>query len=164
MMSTATTWTTEFDTAGQVVFPQRRNRLLVRLAIGVVLLGNSIWSNIEHIRDDDMSGALGVLRVTALAAFVYIVGLTLWQLITRRPVVTVDAAGIKAGLTKRSLGWHQISRIDDPAGMSPFTTVQLHTTDRLSRALHISKDNVLELTELSPWLRTLQARHLTHDT
>jgi hypothetical protein len=164
-MSTATTWTAEFDTAGQVIFPQRRNRLLVRLGVGVVLLVNSIWSNIEHIRDDDMSGALGVLRVTALAAFVYIVGLTLWQLITRRPVVTVDATGIKVGRTKRGgLDWHQISRIDDPTGMSPFTTVQLHPTDRLSRALHISKDNVLELTELSPWLRTLQARHLTHDT
>lgn len=95
----AAAWTTELETSGQVIFPQRRNRLLVRLAVGLLLLGNSVWSTVEHILDDDMAGVMGVLRLTSLSAFVFLVAWTGWQLITRRPVVTVDAAGIKVGRT-----------------------------------------------------------------
>ena len=110
----AETWTSELESKGSVVFRPRRGRLALRLAGFALLMVLSAWSNLDHLRADDVSGMLGVLRITALAAFVYGTGLTLWQLITNRPVVRVDADGITRG---RSLRWSGITSIDDPAGL-----------------------------------------------
>jgi hypothetical protein len=154
-MSTATTWTSEYETTGRVVFPQRRSRLLIRGVVGLVLVANSIWTIVDHVRDDDMGGAMGVLRLTALAAFLYLVGLTGWQLITRRPVVTIDRAGITLG-SKGRLHWNEISRIGDPSGLPGLRTIQIQPVDRRANAnLGIPQDNVLELAELSDWIRAL---------
>ncbi|TWD73367.1 hypothetical protein FB561_7256 [Kribbella amoyensis] len=153
-MSPAGTWTAEFEASGRVVFPPRRNRLLIRLALVLVLFGNSLWSNLEHLRADDVSGALGILRITALAAFAYLVGLTVWQLATGRPVVTIDGTGISRGDRTR-LGWHQIARIDEPSGLPGLRTVQVHPTERSAGPVGIPQDNVLELGELARWLRTV---------
>jgi hypothetical protein len=158
-MSTATTWTTEFETSGQVVFPQRLSRLLIRGAIGVVLMSSSLWTIAERIRADDMGGTMGVLRLTALSAFIYLVGVTAWQLATRRPVVTINGDGIAVGKKMGKLTWDKIARIDDPSGIPGIRTVQIQPVDRHgSTALGIPQDNVLELAELSQWLRTLHAR------
>jgi hypothetical protein len=154
-MSTAS-WTDEFETSGRVVFPQRRNRLLIRLAVGVLLFGNSLWTIVTHIRDNDMGGAMGVLRLTAFAAFVYLVAVTAWQLITRRPAVTIDRAGITFGKKLGKLPWDQIAGINDPSGIRGFRSIQVQPVDRWrASSLGISQDNVLELTELTHWLRTL---------
>lgn len=80
----AEAWTAELESRGSVDFPPRRGRLAVRLAGFGLLMLLSAWTNLEHLRNDDMAGTLGVLRVTALAAFVYGTGLTLWQLITNK--------------------------------------------------------------------------------
>ncbi|MEV8375412.1 hypothetical protein AB0P21_21940 [Kribbella sp. NPDC056861] len=156
-MSTADAWSAELESSGQVVFPQRRKRLWIRAAIGAVLLGNSLWSLIAHIRDDEMDGLFGVLRVTSLAAFAFIVAMTAWQLITRRPMVTVDQAGIRVGKNgKHGYAWHQIARIDDPSGPPGGRTIQIQPIDRHRLSpFGISQDNVLELADLATWLRTL---------
>ena len=75
-MSTAATWTSEYETTGRVVFPQRRSRLLIRLVFFALLMAASLVSNVQHLRAGDVSGTLGVLRLTALAGFVCVVGLT----------------------------------------------------------------------------------------
>jgi hypothetical protein len=152
----ADTWSAELESKGSVVFPPRRGRLAVRLAGFALLMLLSAWTNLDHLRNDDISGALGVLRLTALAAFVYGTGITLWQLITNRPVVTVDAEGITRG---RSLRWSGITSIDDPAGMPGLRAVQVRPADRRTRPLSISQDNVPDLDALTPWLRSLHARH-----
>jgi hypothetical protein len=151
----AEAWTSELESKGSVVFQPRRSRLSVRLAVFGLLMLLSAWTNLDHLRADDVSGTLGVLRVTALAAFVYGTGLTLWQLITSRPAITVDAVGITRG---RSLRWSGITSIDDPSGLPGARAVQVRPTDRRTRPIAIPQDNVPELNELATWLRTLHAQ------
>jgi hypothetical protein len=152
----ADTWTAELESKGSVVFPPRRGRLVVRLIGFGLLMVLSAWTNLDHLRNDDISGALGVLRLTALAAFVYGTGLTLWQLMTRKPAVTIDAEGISRG---RSLRWSGITSIDDPAGLPGIRTVQIRPVDRRTRPLTIGQDNVEDLDAFTPWLRSLHNLH-----
>jgi hypothetical protein len=149
------TWNAELESKGSVVFLPRRGRLMIRLVGFGLLMVLSAWSNLDHLRADDVSGTLGVLRLTALAAFVYGTGLTVWQLITNRPAVTVDAAGITRG---RSLRWSLIATIDDPAGFPGACTIQVRPTNRRTRPITIPQDNVEDLNDLAPWLRTLHAQ------
>lgn len=155
-MVSAETWTSELESKGSVVFPLRRGRLTIRLAGFGLLMVLSAWTNVDHIRAGEMSGTLGVLRLTALAAFVYGTGLTTWQLITNRPVVKVDADGISRG---RSLRWSGITSIDDPAGLPGVRTVQVRPADRRTRPISIPQDNVEDLDALTPWLRSLHDQH-----
>jgi hypothetical protein len=152
----ADTWSAELESKGSVAFPPRRGRLVVRLAGFGLLMLLSAWTNLDHLRNDDISGTLGVLRLTALAAFIYGTGLTAWQLITNRPVVTVDAEGITRG---RRLGWSGITSIEDPAGLPGIRTVQIRPADRRTRPISIPQDNVEDLEALTPWLRSLLDQH-----
>lgn len=152
----AETWTSELESKGSVVFRPRRGRLALRLAGFALLMVLSAWSNLDHVRDGDVSGLLGVLRITALAAFVYGTGLTLWQLITSRPVVRVDADGISRG---RSLRWSGITSIDDPSGIPGFRTVLIRPVNPRTRPISIPQDNVGDLDTLTPWLRSLLDQH-----
>ncbi len=152
----AETWSAELESKGSVVFPPRRGRLAIRLAGFALLMVMSAWTNLDHLRNDDISGTLGVLRLTALAAFVYGTGLTLWQLVTNRPVVKVDADGITRG---RSLRWSGITSIDGPAGLPGIRTVQIRPADRRTRPISIPQDNVEDLDALTPWLRSLHNQH-----
>ena len=156
MTVSAETWTSELESKGSVEFPPRRGRLVLRLAGFGLLMVLSAWTNLDHFRANDVSGALGVLRLTALAAFVYGTGLTVWQLVTNRPVITVDADGITRG---RSLRWSGITSIDDPAGLPGIRTVQIRPADRRTRPITIPQDNVEDLNALTPWLRALLDQH-----
>jgi hypothetical protein len=159
------TWAAEFEAKGAVVFPQRRSRLVIRLVAFLVLVGNSIWTIVDHIQRDDMSGAIGVLRVTALAGFVAVAAYTVWQLITRRPVVRVGRDGITIDRNRDQgpLAWNQIERIADPSGVPGFLSIQVHPVQRLASRFEIRQDNVLELAELTQWLRTLHRQHHSTD-
>ncbi|NUR99953.1 MAG: hypothetical protein HOV67_32435 [Kribbellaceae bacterium] len=150
-------WTSEFETKGSVDFPPRRGRLMVRLVGFGLLMLLSVWTNVDHLRADGVSGALGVLRLTALAAFIYVTGLTAWQLATNRPVVTVNAEGITRG---RSLPWSRITSIDEPTGLPLARAVQVRPADRRTRPISISQDHVEDLDALTPWLRSLHQQHL----
>ena len=154
-MSTADAWSAELESKGSVVFLPRRGRLAIRLAGFGLLMVLSAWTNLDHLRADDVSGTLGVLRLTALAAFVYGTGLTVWQLITNRPAVTIDEAGITRG---RSLRWSLIATIDDPAGLPGARTIQVRPTNRRTRPITIPQDNALDLNALATWLRALHAQ------
>jgi len=156
MTVSAEAWTSELESKGSVVFLPRRGRLVLRLAGFGLLMVLSAWTNVDHFRADDVSGALGVLRLTALAAFVYGTGLTVWQLVAQRPVVRIDAHGITRG---RSLRWSGITSIDDPAGLPGIRAVQVRPTDRRTRPITISQDNVEDLAALTPWLRALLDQH-----
>jgi hypothetical protein len=161
----ADTWTAEFESTGAVVFPQRRSRLLIRLAFCLVLVGNSLWTIVDHVRSNDMSGAIGVLRVTALAGFVAVAAYTAWQLITQRPTITIDRDGItiEGNRDKRPLAWSQIARISEPAGVPGFHSILVHPVEPAVTRFEIRQDNVRELAELSQWLRTLHRRHQAPD-
>ncbi|HZX02642.1 hypothetical protein [Kribbella sp.] len=156
----AEAWSDELESKGSVDFPPRRGRLWVRLIGFGLLMVLSVWTNVDHLRTDGVSGALGVLRLTALAAFVYGTALTGWQLVTNRPVVTVNAEGITRG---RSLPWSGITSIDEPTGVPFARAVQVRPADRRTRPISISQDNVEDLDSLAPWLRALHAEHRSAD-
>ncbi|TDU91454.1 hypothetical protein EV138_5060 [Kribbella voronezhensis] len=157
-MSTADAWSAEFEKAERVVFPQRRDRLAIRLAVFVLLLAMSVWSNVDHVLHGDVSGAVGVLRITALVGFLAVVALTTFQLITRRPTITVDRTGIHVDRrTAGFLPWPEIAHIDDPSGLPGLRTIQVHPIDG-STALGIPQDNARDLSELATWLRTVHAQ------
>jgi hypothetical protein len=150
------TWTSELESKGSVVFAPRRGRLAVRLAGFGLLMVLSAWTNVDHLRADGISGALGVLRLTALAAFVYGTGLTVYQLVANRPVITVDSEGITRG---RSLRWSAITSIDEPSGWPLARAVQVNPADRRTRPISIPQDNVEDLEALARWLRELLEEH-----
>lgn len=150
------TWSSQLESKGRVVFLPRRGRLMLRLAGFAVLLALSVWTNLDHVRADDMSGSLAIFRLTALAAFVYGTAWTLWQLLAHRPVVTIDADGITRG---QSLQWSGINRIEDPAGVPGFRTILIRPADRRARPISIPQDNVEDLDALTPWLRSLLDQH-----
>jgi hypothetical protein len=152
----ADAWSRELESTGRVDFRPRRSRLVVRLVGFGFLMVLSVWTNVEHLRADGLSDTLGVLRLTALAAFVYGTGWSAWQLITGRPLIRVDAEGITRG---RNLRWSGITRIDDPAGWPLARTVQVHPVDRRARPIAIPQDHVEDLDALTPWLRSLHAQH-----
>jgi hypothetical protein len=149
-------WTSELESKGSVDFRPRRGRLVVRLVGFGLLMVLSTWTNYDHLRADGVSGTLGVLRLTALAAFVYGTGLTAWQLITNRPVITVDAEGITRG---RSLRWSGITSIGEPSGWPLARAVQVTPADRRTRPISIPQDHVEDLDALTPWLRSLHERY-----
>ncbi len=152
----ADVWNTQLDEDGRVVFPPRRGRLYLRLtAFGLLMLASAA-TNLDHLRTDGISGTLGVLRLTALAAFIYGTGLTVFQLIANRPVVTIDAEGITRG---RRLPWSGIAKIDEPTGFTGARSFQVHPADRRTRPLRISLDNVEELDAFAHWLRSVQTRY-----
>ncbi|MEU0094712.1 hypothetical protein [Kribbella sp. NPDC006257] len=158
-MSTADAWSAELESKGSVVFLPRRSRLAIRLAGFGLLMVLSAWTNLDHLRADGMSSTLAVLRLTALAAFVYGTGLTVWQLITNRPAVTVDEAGITRG---RTLPWSLIATIEDPTGLPGARTIQIRPTNPRTRPLTIPQDNTPNLPALASWLRTLHAHHTSN--
>ncbi|MGW6280110.1 hypothetical protein [Kribbella sp. NPDC055071] len=149
-------WSSQLESSGRVVFRPRRLRLVVRLIGFALLMALSVWTNVDHFRSGEASGPLGVFRLTALAAFVYGTGLTLWQLIANKPVVTIDADGITRG---RSLPWSGITKIDDPSGVPGFRAVLVQPVDRRTRPISIPQDNVDNLDDLTPWLRSLLDEH-----
>ncbi|MEV6417470.1 hypothetical protein [Kribbella sp. NPDC051718] len=112
-----------------------------------------------------MGGIIAVLRITSLGAFAYFLVLTGWQLITRRPTMTVSRTGVQIG--KTSIAWPQIARIDDPP-IGTFVpgsrSIQLQPVDRYgSRALAITHEYALDLINLAAWLRTLHTQQ-SHPT
>ncbi|TDD43674.1 hypothetical protein E1263_41475 [Kribbella antibiotica] len=155
-MPPADAWNTALDEAGRVVFPPRRGRLYLRLAaFGLVTIA-SLATNLDHLRADGITGTIGVLRLTALAAFVYGTVLTLVQLIANKPVVTIDAEGITRG---RRLPWSGIAQIDEPTGFTGARSIQVRPVDRRTRPIRISLDNVEELDAFAHWIRSVQTRY-----
>jgi hypothetical protein len=105
----ASGWTAESESRGVMRFPQRRRRLLVRLALVCLLFANSLWSFVDDLRLNSFGGTdffRGLTVIFVLAA----AGLTLWQLVTGRPVLTVDRSGISLGRHQRRsrLQWNEI--------------------------------------------------------
>ncbi|WP_427889409.1 hypothetical protein ACQHIV_39315 [Kribbella sp. GL6] len=57
-------------------------------------------------------GGLRVLAIVVTAAVLVGVCVSGWQLVTLRPVLTVDAAGVRVG-RRRFVAWHEIAGITE---------------------------------------------------
>jgi hypothetical protein len=115
------------------VFPVRRRPAIVRLLIVVVVFGANPAVSLA-INLHDGWGEVGP-RLVSFAASLNFVGLCIWQLVTRRPVLIVDQDGIRFG-RRKFMPWTDLGTIGTPtargsSGCSPSsrTTSGPNTSD-----------------------------------
>jgi hypothetical protein len=149
----ASGWTAELESTGVVRFPQRRRRLLVRLALVCLLFANSLWSFVDDWRLNSFGGT-DFFRGLTVIFFVAAAGLTLWQLVTGRPVLTADRNGISLGRHQRPsrLQWNEIGKIADP-GIPGLRSVQILPLNVWAAGFAVGQDNVKDLDAFAVWLR-----------
>jgi hypothetical protein len=149
----ASGWTAALDSRGIVQFPQRRRRLLVRLALFCLVFANSLWSFVDDLRSNSFGGT-DLFHGLSVIGFLVVVGFTLWQFVTARPVLTVDRNGISLGRHRRSrLQWNEIGKIADPAGIPGLRSVQILPLNVWGAGFAFGQDNVKDLDAFAAWLR-----------
>ncbi|WP_405064385.1 hypothetical protein OG474_22775 [Kribbella sp. NBC_01505] len=148
-----TNWSTEWETRGAVVLPQRRRPLWWRAALALFLVANSSLQLIDNLRDDE-SIILTVLIGIGLPFLAWFLGYTIWQLITRRPLLRIDHAGVHYGTSSRMrIPWDRVDTISDPIGKWLFAYVNVRPYDEKPRRLPISHIYVDDLRPFAIWLR-----------
>ncbi|MFK4087326.1 hypothetical protein ACI2LF_24675 [Kribbella sp. NPDC020789] len=145
-------WTAEFERAGRVEFPLRRGAFAVRsVPFLVMVLPVIIWSAIltgQGAPTAWLPGAFGVFGFTVGAAG------TVWQLVTRRPVLIVDGGGIQ--LSRRSIPWSAFAKAGPAAGRAWFRYVTLEAVPGRARNLRIGVATVQDLGAFSEWVNSIR--------
>jgi hypothetical protein len=126
----AAVWSAELERTGRVVFPQRTRRVLFRLAFVVALclkaVAEPVWRMVH-----DSEEWWDIFGLIAGGGFLVMVIACVWQLVTRRPVLTVDGEGIRLGRrAKHQLRWTEIGTIGPPTGHTLIRTTAIQPTDR----------------------------------
>ncbi|GAB2615135.1 hypothetical protein [Kribbella endophytica] len=148
-------WTVEWDTRGEVVFPQRRRSLYWRLALFGFLTLSSSFQLMDNLRDENESTFITVVSAVAPPIWCIFFGYTIWQVLTRRPVIHIDSIGVQYGRSKRTrLPWDRIATISDPVGRWLFACVNVRPVDGKPRRLPISHMHVADLRPFALWLRS----------
>jgi len=157
-------WTAELERSGSAVFPQRRRRLLIRLGVILLLMTNSLVSFADALRHDELTGIGGLLDVVSVALWLPLGGITVWQIVTGRPTLTVDRDGIRLGRRHRGVAWQELAGVGEPTGIPGFRLLPLLPKDRWSKQFAVPQDNVDDLDAFAAWLRGYldQARATDH--
>jgi hypothetical protein len=142
-------WTDEFRRTGRVVFPVRRRPVLIRLAVVALPVGGYQVSSLVDALDSSMTGL--ILRLISLSGVLFIIGIFGWQLITQRPVLTVDHEGIRLG-RKGFMPWTDIGTIGLPTGTTFYRNLPVLPADVWSKELRLPQDNVQDLDAFTTWL------------
>lgn len=157
--ASAEVWAEELRRTGRVVFPQRPRALVFKalwLALSCVPAAVSFPDMLAE------GGFARVLGLLVAATFIGGVGCLVWQVITGRPVLTVDREGIRFG--RRFRPWKEIGAIGIPTGPTPFMTIPLIPNDVWSKHLAVPRDNVKDLPALTTWLTELLKAHRNSTT
>jgi hypothetical protein len=154
------TWSDELRRAGRVVFPVRRKRLLIQRGCFAAVFGlEPALSFDDWLDTDGVRLGSGLLSVVLVLTFV---GLSVWQLVTQRPALTVDHEGIR--YLKTLLPWSEIGTIGPAHGPGIFRILPITPANRWSRQLVLTQDNVRDLPTFATWLaQQLAARRTAAD-
>lgn len=149
MGASAEVWSAELRQAGRVVFPTRRLTVVVRCFLPGVPTGIGMFIRPEpsSLAEDIMVGALVV-------AWLGLIGLGVWHLVTGRPDVTVDQDGVRVG-RRRFLPWDGMAPIYVPRP-DWFAEVRLLPTRPGARKLTIGRDQVRDLPTFARWLEDVR--------
>ncbi|MFF0264462.1 hypothetical protein [Kribbella sp. NPDC004536] len=148
-------WDAELQRCGRVVFPLRREPQLRQTRAAALFFVLLASVQLPHALQ---SG--GVLRIIAIVVTTAVgVGLCIsgWQLLTRRPVLTVDTTGIRLG-RRRFVAWTDIdslTELDSSGDGLSFAVVP--TTAR--RKLRLTDRHVRNVAAFRYWLLDLLAAH-----
>jgi hypothetical protein len=108
-------------------------------------------------------GVLRIVTVVVTSAVVIGVCVSIWQLVTQRPVLTIDSSGIRLG-RRRFVPWSQIdalTHLDGPPGDRWFSVVP----NVRGRKLRISQQHVRNTVAFRYWLGDVleEQRRTTED-
>jgi hypothetical protein len=154
-------WTAELRRTGRVVFPLRRHPLLRHIGSAAVILALLAVAELPHALK--AGGLLRIVAIVVTSAVVISVCVGIWQLVTQRPVLTIDCSGIRLG-GRRFLPWSQIdalTHLDGPPGGRWFTVVP----SVRSRKIRISRQHVRNVVAFRYWLGEVleEQRRTTED-
>ncbi|TCO34469.1 hypothetical protein EV652_102535 [Kribbella steppae] len=145
--ASAEVWAEELRRTGRVVFPQRPRAFVFKAVITVwpaVMAVNASPSMLEE------GGFSRVLAFFLFALFIGSAGYLVWQAITRRPVLTVDRAGIRSG--RKFMPWIEIGAIGIPHGPGFLQTLPIIPANVWAKDLTLSQENVRDVLALARWL------------
>ncbi len=159
-------WTAEWEARGEVVFPQRRRSLYWRVGLFGFLTLSSGWQLVDNLRDETESIFITVVSAIPPPIWCLMLGYTIWQVVTGRPVIRVDSFGVHYGRNKRTrLPWNRIAHISDPVGRRFFAYVNVRPDDGKPRRLPISHLHFADLLPFARWLRSrLEEQRALADT
>lgn len=130
---------------GKVVFPVRPRSTLMRF-VPAAILGLSTGVSLHPDLDRPSN-------ILILVSFVLLVGLGGWQLLTGRPVVTLDHDGIRVG-RRKLLPWAEVATIGIPTGPPLRMWLTVRPKDRSYKKLIINQDNAKDLRAFASWLES----------
>ncbi|GAA1605338.1 hypothetical protein GCM10009789_69120 [Kribbella sancticallisti] len=149
-------WAEEFERSGRVVFPQRRRRIWVRL--GLMLLAGLYGAGTMSDAFGDAGGG-GLFAMIYFALYAAVAVFFGWQLVTRRPVLTVDRTGIRYGRRKPGLAWEDVATIGFVSGGPKIMrTLPVIPQSVWANPLNVQQDNVKDLQAFAGWLTEVLAR------
>jgi hypothetical protein len=147
-------WSAAWEAQGELVLRHRRRPLWWRAVLAFVLGANSCLSLVHNVHEHDEPMLYTVVSALAIPCWAWFFGYTTWQLITRRPILRVDKAGIHYGSRSRySIRWERIDTISDPIGQWLFAYVNVRPYDEKPRRLPITHVYVDDLHPFARWLR-----------
>jgi hypothetical protein len=148
-------WTAELRRTGRVAFPLGRQPLLRQTWSTFGLLGLLAVAGLPHALK--ISGVQLIVVIVVTAAAVIGLCFSIWQLLTRRPVLTIDTAGVRLG-RRRFMAWREIDAITElegPPGDRRFALVsKVHR-----RKLWIGPEYVRNVVAFRYWLLDLLEEH-----
>ena len=148
-------WAEELRRTGRVVFPLRRRPVIwtcaYPLVVSTVVL--ALWL-------PDALEASQAERISALAAvglFVFAMALGVWQVVTQRPMLTVDHDGIR--FRRKFRPWTEVGAIGIATGPVWARKLPIIPKDVWAKDLFLGQANVRDLPAFRRWLEVLLEEH-----
>ncbi|MDX6250686.1 MAG: hypothetical protein QOF10_4046 [Kribbellaceae bacterium] len=157
--SSAAIWTDQLLRTGRAVFPLRRRRVLFRLALVAVFAINNLVSVVGRLLDQEHGVGWDIFGLISCTIFLPLIAVSVWQLITQRPVLTVDRLGIRIGKRKPGLGWSEIAKIGSLSGVRGAQVLPVIPKNVWANHLNVTQDNVKDLATFAHWLGELVEQH-----
>ncbi|TDO68634.1 hypothetical protein EV651_102557 [Kribbella sp. VKM Ac-2571] len=149
-------WMVEWHRNSRVEFPLRRWSFMQYPGFWFVVPGALMTtSQLPSMLDD---GGWRFLAYLQIAAYVGIVAMLVWQLVTQRPILVVDHRGIHQG-RRRFMPWDEIGSIGPVSG--PKMARQLHVYPKNIWAKHLilTQHHLNDLQTFQTWLTELLTNH-----
>jgi hypothetical protein len=109
---------------------------------------------LDNLLDTNESTFITIVSAITVGCWASWFSYTIWQLVTRRPVLKIDHVGIHYGQnTRTQIPWDQVANISDPIGRRAFSFINVRPRGGKPRRVPISHLHVDDLRSFALWLR-----------